>query len=124
MAGGFGLPTAFKTSGLDGTPFHLHTSTTTDPGNPKQVLSFTVPVGTTRTLHTIYLSCTMRGKMVVKSDGVIIGIGRTAPGKPDINFPFFPGKAINALQEVTVEFTARSNSPIVDCDTQIMATDV
>jgi hypothetical protein len=120
---GFGFPTALKTSGLSGTPFFANASVTTDPGNTKQVLSFTVPVGTTRTLHTMYFSCTMRGKVTIKADGLIIGIARTAPGKPDINFPWFPGRDLLALQELTVEFLARANSPIVDCDCFIMSTD-
>lgn len=120
---GFGLPTALKTSGLDGTPFYFLTTDTTDPGNAKQILSFTVPASTTRTLHQVLFSCTMRGKLVVKADGVTIAVARTAPGKPDINFPFFPGRPIAALQVVTVEFTARATSPIVDCETQVMATD-
>jgi hypothetical protein len=120
----FGLPSALKTSGLDGIPvFNSATGIQTDPGNSKQILTFTVPAGKTRTLHTIYLSCTMRGKMIVKSDGVIIGIARTAPGKPDINFPFYPGRAIAENKDVTITFIARSNSPIVDCDVFTMSTD-
>lgn len=120
---GFGLPTALKTSGLDGTPFHDHATTTTIPGSAKQIYSLTIPANTTRTFHVIYFSCTMRGKLSVKQDGATIATARTAPGKPDINFPFFPGKAFSASQQLTVEFTARANSPVVDCEITIMATD-
>lgn len=120
---GFGLPTSFKTSGLDGTPYHDSQSTTTSPGTAKLVYMDTVPASVSRSLHTIYFSCSIRGKMVVKLDGVIIGVGRSAPGKPDISFPYFPSKPLGSLQVLTVEFTARSGSPIVDCDTTIMATD-
>lgn len=120
---GFGLPTAFKTSGLEGTPFHDLQSNTTNPGVSKEIYTNTVPSGVSRVLHTIYFSCSIRGKLVIKVDGAIIGVGRSAPGKPDIYLPFFPGKPINALQVLTLEFIARSNSPIVDCDTTVMATD-
>ncbi len=123
MAGGFALPTSFKTSGVSGTPKFHENSVLTNPGVSKQVLSFTIPVGKTAVLHTLLLSCTIRGKMIIKDDGVIIGIGRTAPGKPDINFPWFPGRSVNALSVVTVDFIARSNSPVVDCDVFVMTTE-
>lgn len=123
MAGGFGFPTALKTAGVAGTPFFAEAATTTQPGTAKQIIAFTVPAATTRTLHTLRFSCRMSGKLQIKLDGVVIAVARTAPGKPDIQYTWFPGRPVGENVEVTAEFQARSTSPIVACEVQVMASD-
>lgn len=123
MAGGFGLPTSFKSSGLEGTPRFFENSVQTDPGNDKLVLSFTVPFGKILTLHTLLLSCDVAGKMKVKMDGVIIGTRRVQAGNPDLIIPWHPGRPISQLVEITVEFNARASTPIADCEAFFMTTE-
>jgi hypothetical protein len=117
------FPTAFKISGVQGTPVFFEDSVISDPGNAKLVLSFTVPAGTTRTLYQVLLSCNVRGKMQVKHEGVVIAVARTQPGSPNILFPFFPGRSVPENDTVEIEFTARSDSQAATIDAQIHATD-
>lgn len=119
---GFGFPKSLQISGLSGDPIFFENSTVTDPGNVKLIMTVSVLTGVTINLQQLLASCSMSGKLVVKANGLPVLTGRTNPAEKNIFLSWFPGRPIVGPSTVTVEFTARPSSPIVDIEAFLMAT--
>ena len=101
-AGGGGVPKFFDFSGL------------TDNTAKKNLITTTVGIGKILNLSALHVSTRCSGKIEVTTDGDVIATGRTAPGKPDINFVWALDRPIASGVVVNVDFT--QFRPSIDVD--------
>jgi len=95
-----------------GTPFFIDAPDVAVTGVEQSLLSFTVPVSTTRRLHQARVTCAWDGTFTAKLNGSVIGQGRTGPS--DRNAPFFwtPSRPISAGDEFELVFKGAQGVPI------------
>lgn len=106
-----------------GSPIHKEAQDLTTPGSEQTLLSYTIPVAKTHQLFQIIVSCRIESFWTLDIDGTVIASGRTGSANPKDVFPVFPGRDIATGTVVTLKLKSRSNSPIVDCEGYIHASE-
>jgi hypothetical protein len=109
----------------EGEPYFLDgvTSAITPLGTVVTLDSFTVPVGATRKLETIFFSSNHPGTWTLSAGGSIIASGRVQAGHPDSLFSFSPFRPIAPSTLVTLNFCARPGRTAGDVSYHIMGSD-
>lgn len=120
---GFAFPRALASAGISGDPIFFEGESDINPGNDVTLFTVTVGAGVEMNLHQILASCNMQGVLKVFINGSKKATRRTAPGKPDMNFSWFPGRPITEGDIVRVDFYALPNQPVVPVEAQLMATE-
>lgn len=98
-----------------------HASSSTTPGVQQTLITYTVPASLSHDIHRVAVSCRQDGKVLIESNGSVVGIVRTSPAKSDAVFIWTPPVTAATGQIVSVKFTARSGSPVTDVDSFLMA---
>jgi len=119
-SGFIGIPVLI--GGLTGSAVFESGSTVTEQSVAKTVATISGPVGKIKALQQVLLSCSGEGKMEIYHGITLIGTRRTAPGKPDATFKFWPAYPIGAGETVVVKFTALTD-PIVDVEAFLHSTE-
>ena len=93
----------------------------TDPGNLKNLLDLTVPIGKKVYLTQVYVICRQEGKIEITNNGNYIGSGRTGAASPNFVFWWSPYEALAAADNLKINFLGMNGKPIVDIETYIHA---
>ncbi len=72
------------------------------------IISYTVPAGKKLFIGSFLATCRTEMLAEIFIDGSKVGSCRTAPGRPEINFPFRPIRAVSAGLILEVKLTARA----------------
>jgi len=108
------IPTYDVGGGAGGVPKYFDFSGLTDNTATKTLITTTVAVGKILNLAALHVSTRCSGKIEVTADGDVIATGRTAPGKPDINFVWALDRPVATGAVVNVDFT--QFRPSIDVD--------
>lgn len=106
---------------VEGTPTFRDVQTVTDPGNEKQLLTWTIAASQTEILHQLYIVCRMESVWKLDIDGQVVASGRTGGSKPKDQFSFVPGRDVLTGETATLTLKSRTGSPIVDCEAYVQA---
>lgn len=109
--------------GVAGIPFYSENQILTN-GLLQPVITEVVPVGKTRSLTQVVVSCRQPGIFFVKINGTIVGTGRTGAGNPNANFIWMPSRAAVAGDTITVEFIQSYGPSGSDVEAYLMGTDI
>jgi hypothetical protein len=116
------IPVAFSVAG---TPVFMDSpANSTVPGSYVTLIDVFVPVGKTRYLTTLLLTCRVEGEFQVLSGASVILSGRTGPASPTFSFGWNPSRPITTGTEIKVQFKAVVGTPIRDVEAYLIATDV
>jgi len=106
------------------TPFFTEASTITTPGILQTLITFVVPVSTTRRLHKVVVTTRQRGFFRIFIDATVVGSGRTGPAAMNVEFLWNPLRPAVAGSTIKIEFTAASDTPVSDIEAYLMASDI
>lgn len=120
---GFIFPKAFRIAGLQGDPVFFEGDEDTDPGNPVDLFTLVVAVGSVMYPQQVLASCSQPGILRIFADSLLIGSARTEAGKPDIYFSWFPGRPIGEGVTIRAEFEGQSWTESVPVEAYLMATE-
>ena len=119
---GEGFPKAFKFTGPVGIPVFRDIEEDTDPGNVKKVFEEDVPSGKTWTLWQFLASTNVSAIIKIYADSQLLGTRRTAPGKPDADFSWLPGRPIGGGVTIKVEVETRPTPAAAAFEGHLQAT--
>ena len=109
--------------GAVGTKFFAEDARATTVGVEQTTISETVPVGKTRSISKVVVTCRQSVKYQVFIDGVVVGSGRTSAAKHTDAFTWLPTRDASAGQVIEVK-VLQTYGPASDVETYLMATDV
>ena len=116
------LPVTFS-GATGGTKIHVDGSGTGIAGSAVTLISFSVPVSTTRRLTKVIVSCRRSGLVEIEAGGARIGTKRISAAEMDAVFEWNPTRDIAAGTIVEVKYTQFQGTGS-DVDAHLMATDV
>lgn len=93
------------------TPKTIFNESLTDPGQEKEILSYTVAELMLRILR-VDVSCSIEGTAYFLVNGVKVATSRTAPGAPNASIIFDRYKEVIQDDVISVNFKARPYSPV------------
>ncbi len=105
-----------------GAPFFADAQTLTTPGVEQTLITTIVPVGKTRHLSKLVVSCSTRGAFIIEAGGSVIGSGRTGAAEKNSVFEWVPRREVAAGVTIDVKHTAASG-PVSDIEAYLMAAD-
>lgn len=105
----------------EGEPDTLSNAVSSTPGSPQTLISNMVDAGTRLDAFAAIVVCAFPSLYQVKVDGVLIGSGKTAPGKPESRFVWLPLQKVAAGATIDIEFL-QSFGPTVDVEAYLQHT--
>jgi len=102
----------------NGIPKTIFNESVTDPGQEKEILSYTVTELKLRILR-VDVSCNIEGTASIVVNGVKIGTSRTAPGMPNAFIVFDRYKEVIQDDIISINFNARPYSPVGEIEALI-----
>ena len=108
---------------MSGTPFYAEADEAVD-GSEQELISFIVPIDTTRKLSQALVSCGWDGSFKVTRNGSVIGSGRTGPADRTVPIFWTPVRQIAPGDEIQLLFKGAQGVPIgMRVEAYIMASD-
>lgn len=107
-----------------GTPYFKEASAPSTPNVEQDLIVVSVPAGKVRNLQQVVVACRMEGKFRILVGGELKGSGRTGAAEPNASFCWTPAMPVAAGVEIKVVFKQRNNSPPVDVEAYLQASDV
>ena len=106
-----------------GTPWHLDATAPSVAESEVEILTFTVPASTTRTIERIIGTACCEGVFQLKDGIDILATFATTPSNFTKEFKFDPGLPIASGKTIKLFFTANEDSPVVDVYGHVMGRD-
>lgn len=104
--------------GEPGDPRFFESTSVTDPGNAKSILSGVFATGIA--LSTMVVVCRQESEIILSIGSNVVASGRTGAAAPSASFIWNPRRPVASGSSFDITIKARAGSPISNCEAYLM----